>query len=101
LENRITDLRLPVGSSARFRALSGRASDIDFSYNLLFSMDRFHTEHSTRVCRFTLTVSCDNLRESCYRIQPEGTGFCRIMPDSVMLLQLPAVLWAILFAKIF
>jgi len=68
---------------------------------LLFSMDRFHTEHSTRVCLFTLTVSCDNLRGSCYRIQQDGTGSYRIMPDSVMLWQVPTVFLAILFAKIF
>jgi len=43
--------------------------------------DRFHNDHSTLVRLFILTVICDNLLGSCYRIQQGRTGSYRIMPE--------------------
>jgi len=48
-----------------------------------------------------LTVSCDNLLASCYRIEQGRTGSYRVMPDYFMLWQLPTVFLAILLAEIF
>ena len=78
------------------RAQWSRQYDINFFTMFCSRRIGFITTHSTPVCLFTLTVSCDNLLGSCCRIQQGRTGSYRIMPDCGMLWQLPTVFLAIL-----